>query len=164
MGSIGASTTYTENVSASGALKLDFSAVSNTPVSAYLGGIGGIQRYGYLDYSETDTQISVKSNQKEGNTLYVGSLLGGYDAITSIINLQGFNDLKARQCTDRGVSYTLNTAEQTVDFIGYAPKTAEEMMVATIVAQAMGIDLTPYMDADGNYTIYGTDRCERVIG
>lgn len=164
MGSIGGSTTYTDNVTAGGSVTLDYANVENTLVVAYLGGIGGIQRYGYLDYSETDTQISVKTNQAESNMLYVGSLLGGYDAITSIINLQGFNDLKARQCTDRGVSYALNTAEQTVDFIGYAPKTAEEMMVATIVAQAMGIDLSPYVDADGNYTIYGTDRCERVNG
>ena len=162
MGSIGGSTTYTDNVTAGGTVTLDYANVENTLVVAYLGGIGGIQRYGYLDYSETDTAIAVTSNEKEGNTMYVGSLLGGYDAITSIINLQGFNDLKARQCTDRGVTYTLDGAAQTVDFIGYAPKTPAEMMMATIIAQVMGIDLTPYVDADGNYTIYGTDRCERV--
>ena len=164
MGSIGASTAYTDNVTAGGTVTLDYANVENTLVVAYLGGIGGIQRYGYLDYSETDTAIAVTSNGKEGNTLYVGSFLGGYDGITSIINLTGFNDLKVRESIDRGVTYTLDEKEQTVDFIGYAPKTPAEMMMATIIAQAMGIDLSPYVDADGNYTIYGTDRCERVIG
>ena len=164
MGSIGGSTTYTDNVTAGGTLTLDYANVENTLVVAYLGGSGGIQRYGYLDYSETDTAIAVTSNGKEGNTLYVGSFLGGYDGITSIINLTGFNDLKVRESIDRGVTYTLDEKEQTVDFIGYAPKTPAEMMMATIIAQAMGIDLSPYVDADGNYTIYGTDRCERVIG
>ena len=164
MGSIGASTAYTDNVMAGGTVTLDYANVENTLVVAYLGGIGGIQRYGYLDYSEADTAIAVTSNGKEGNTLYVGSFLGGYDGITSIINLTGFNDLKVRESIDRGVTYTLDEKEQTVDFIGYAPKTPAEMMMATIIAQAMGIDLSPYVDADGNYTIYGTDRCERVIG
>ena len=164
MGSIGASTAYTDNVTAGGTVTLDYANVENTLVVAYLGGIGGIQRYGYLDYSETDTAIAVTSNGKEGNTLYAGSFLGGYDGITSIINLTGFNDLKVRESIDRGVTYTLDEKEQTVDFIGYAPKTPAEMMMATIIAQAMGIDLSPYVDADGNYTIYGTDRCERVIG
>ena len=164
MGSIGASTAYTDNVMAGGTVTLDYANVENTLVVAYLGGIGGIQRYGYLDYSETDTAIAVTSNGKEGNTLYAGSFLGGYDGITSIINLTGFNDLKVRESIDRGVTYTLDEKEQTVEFIGYAPKTPAEMMMATIIAQAMGIDLSPYVDADGNYTIYGTDRCERVIG
>lgn len=164
MGSIGASTAYTDNVTAGGSVTLDYANVKNTLVTAYLGGIGGIQRYGYLDYSETDTAIAVTSNGKEGNTLYAGSFLGGYDGITSIINLTGFNDLKVRESIDRGVTYTFDGVEQTVDFIGYAPKTPAEMMMATIIAQAMGIDLSPYVDADGNYTIYGTDRCERVIG
>ncbi len=161
MGGIGGSTAYTQNVRSGGSLALDFSGVENAGMSVYMGGLGGIQRYGYLDYSETDTAISVTTNGKE-NTLLVGSFLGGYDAITSIINLQGFNDLKVRQSTDAGVTYTLDGEAQDVEFIGYAPTTAAEMAVAEIVAGAMGVDLTPYKNADGTYNIYGTDRCVKL--
>ncbi len=162
MGAIGASTAYTANDCASGSLSLDYSGVENTPVVAYVGGIGGIQRYGYLDYTVVDTAIGIVTNGSEGSTLYAGSLLGGYDAITSLLYLHGTNDLKARQCTDSGVICTLDGTAGAAEFIGYAPKTQEEMATGAMIAGFMGIDLSVYIDEDGNYDIYGTDRCTRT--
>lgn len=162
MGAIGASAAYTANDMASGALNLDFYEVANTAVAAYVGGIAGIQRYGYLDYTTADTSIAVTTNSKDGNTIYVGSLLGGYDPITSLLYLHGTNDMKARQCTDLGVNYTLDSEQKVVEFIGYAPKTEEEMAMGLMIAEFMGVDLSVYKDADGNYDIYGTDRCIKV--
>ena len=162
MGAIGASAAYTANDMASGALNLDFHEVANTAVAAYVGGIAGIQRYGYLDYTTADTSIAVTTNSKDGNTIYVGSLLGGYDPITSLLYLHGTNDMKARQCTDLGVNYTLDTEQKIVEFIGYVPKTDAEMAMGLMIAEFMGVDLSVYKDADGNYDIYGTDRCIKV--
>lgn len=166
MGAIGASAAYTANDSASGTVSLDCSQVAGTPVTAYVGGIAGIQRYGYLNYTETDTAIAVKTNGNEGNVVRIGSLLGGYDEITSILFLDGSNDLKARLCTDAGVTATLDgSALETVPFIGYVPATEEEMATCNTVSMFMGVDLSQYLDPETQtYTIFGTDRCERTGG
>ena len=162
MGAIGASAAYTANDIASGALNFDFHEVENTAVSAYVGGVAGIQRYGYLDYTTADTKINVITNTKEGNAVYIGSLLGGYDAITSVLYLHGTNNMKARLCTDAGVTVTKDgTNAEDVPFIGYAPKTAQEMATSVMIAQAVGVDLSPYLK-DGVYDIYGTDRCVKL--
>ena len=162
MGAIGASAAYTANDIASGALNFDFHEVENTAVSAYVGGVAGIQRYGYLDYTTADTKINVITNTKEGNAVYIGSLLGGYDAITSVLYLHGTNNMKARLCTDAGVTVTKDgTNAEDVPFIGYAPKIAQEMATSVMIAQAVGVDLSPYLK-DGVYDIYGTDRCVKL--
>lgn len=158
-GGMGGSAAYTSGGNKiGGSVTVDHADVAATTVNVYAGGVAGIQRYGYLEECTADTQIAVVKAASAAGICYVGRVLGGYDMTTSMLFLDGTNDLKVRDCDASAASVKVNGESVSADIVGHVP-TKAEVDAQSWLLTLMGIDLTKYL-VDGEYTIFGTENCK----
>ncbi len=159
-GGLGGSAAYTSgNHDIGGSLRIDCDGVMANTVNAFVGGIAGIQRYGYLEDCTSDTQISVVKDNSAASVYNIGRVLGGYDMTTSMLFLDGTNNMKVKGCDAGGVAVSVDGGSTLADVIGHIP-TKAEIDANKWLLELMGIDLSVYVDSDGEYTIFGAENCK----
>lgn len=162
VGGLAASGAYTrDNAVTGGSLKVDCSEAAPDTVSAFIGGVLGTQRYGYLENCTADTSIELIRADGDAGVYRLGRVLGGYDMTTAMLFLDGTNNMKVKDCDAVAVTASVNGKAFAAEIVGEVPSKEEiDYQVENGILGMLGIDLTPYLNADGEYEIFGAENCK----
>ena len=155
-GGAGGSTAYTGNVTAQGTLSVDTSAVAENGVAAFVGGLGGVQKFGQAKNNTVDVDVDIITGGKAAQSYTLGSVLGGYDLVYCVQRLANDGDVKVYSTDASGVSFTVDGETAAAEAIGYIP-TKEEVNAMESVYALMGVNIKDYANPEtGEYdTIFG---------
>ena len=162
VGGLAASGAYTrDNAVTGGSLKVDCSEAVSGTVNAFIGGALGTQRYGYLENCAVETSIVLIRTEDDTGTYRLGRVLGGYDMTTSMLYLDGTNNMKVKNCNAGAVTVSVNGKMEAAEIVGEVPSKEEiDYQVENGILGMLGINLTPYLNADGEYEIFGAENCK----
>lgn len=167
LGGAMASSTYLERVVYNGNLTFNFTKAEGA-ADVYMGGLSGLQRYGYINNCLAKATMSYTNNNTttvEGQNFVVGGILGANDTLYGVMGYAYFgiqNGCRVNNCIDMSTLTKNGTADNDLQIIGkYALYDAE----VKGYAEALGADVSSFTNAD-TYTsnFFGAFNCVKVRG
>lgn len=165
LGGAMASSTYLEGVVYEGNLTYNYTkAVGKADV--YMGGLSGLQRYGYINNCLAKATMSFNNNNVSavtGQAFAAGGILGGFDAQMGLVGAMfGISGDRITNCIDISTLTATGTAvfASELKSVGSIPIDA----VVSEMAPKMGVDLTNFTRQDGTLNYFGVFNSVRVSG
>lgn len=156
LGGAMASSTYLQGVTYNGNVTFNYTKAVGA-ASVNLGGLSGLQRYGYIQNSLAKANMTIANNNSAvvaGQTFAVGGILGGFDATMGLVGAMfGITGDRITNCIDISTMTATGTSVLTDELkaVGSIPADA----VVSAMAPAMGVDLTSFKRADDSLNYFG---------
>lgn len=156
LGGAMASSTYLQGVTYNGNVTFNYTKAVGA-ASVNLGGLSGLQRYGYIQNSLAKANMTIaniNSAVVAGQTFAVGGILGGFDATMGLVGAMfGITGDRITNCIDISTMTATGTSVLTDELkaVGSIPADA----VVSAMAPAMGVDLTSFKRADDSLNYFG---------